>query len=121
MRLVSVSVQFIKGLDEELGGISLRKGRNSGTKTVVLLFERVQAMEKGRSFINKIETLNLSDEEGEIQVIPNGMKFQFVDDDNLSQAECSFEVTSDEAWERVMRFLHRYADAHGFEFQAPQV
>lgn len=117
---MAVSVQFIKGLDEEISGISLRKGRQSGTKSVVFLFERVQAMEKGRSFINKIETLSLCDEEGEIQVIPNGMKFQFVDDDNLSQAECSFEVNTEEAWERVMRFLHRYADAHGFEFQAPQ-
>ncbi len=120
MQLVSVSVQFIKGLDEEIGGISLRKGRSSGTKTVVLFFERVQAMEKGRSFVNKIETLNLCDEEGEIQVVPNAMKFHFINDDNLSQAECSFEVNSDEAWERVMRFLHRYADEQGFEFQEPK-
>lgn len=117
---MSVSVQFINGLNEEISEISLRKGRDSGKKIVVLSFERVQAMEKGRSFVNKIDTLSLQDEEGEIQVIPNGMKFHFVDDDNLSKAECSFEVNSDEAWERVMRFLHRYAEAHGFEFQAPK-
>ncbi|MEB3828344.1 photosystem II reaction center protein Psb28 [Phormidium sp. CCY1219] len=116
---MAVSVQFINGVDEEISGISLRKGRQSGTKTVVLFFERVLAMEKGRSFVNQVDRLWLRDEEGEIEVTPNGIKFKFVDDDNLAQAECAFDVMSEEAWERVMRFLHRYAEAHGFEFQTP--
>jgi photosystem II Psb28-2 protein len=117
---MSVSVQFIQGLDEEISGISLRKRRDTGTKMVVLFFERVAAIEKGRSFVNQVDKLFLRDEEGEIQVSPNGIKFTFVDDDTLSQAECSFDVHS-EAWERVMRFFHRYADVHGFEFSEPNV
>ncbi len=112
-----VSVQFIEGLEEEISGVSLRKNRFSAKKTVVLTFKQVQALEKGRSFTNKIENLWLRDEEGAIQVYPNGIKFVFVDDDNLSGAECSFDVEGEEAFERVMRFLHRYAEVHGFEFQ----
>ncbi len=115
---MTVSVQFIDGLDEEISGISLRQRRGSSGKVVVLTFERVRAAEKGRSFTNQVDTLWLRDEEGDIQVTPNGIKFVFVDDDTLSKAECSFDVESEEAWERVMRFFHRYAEAHGFEFQA---
>jgi len=112
-----VSVQFIEGLEEEISGVSLRKNRFSAKKTVVLMFKQVQALEKGRSFTNKIENLWLRDEEGTIQVYPNGVKFVFVDDDNLSAAECSFDVEGEEVFARVMRFLHRYAEVHGFSFQ----
>ncbi|MBW4497957.1 MAG: photosystem II reaction center protein Psb28 [Oscillatoria princeps RMCB-10] len=115
--MAAVSVQFIDGLDEEISEISLRKRRNSSTKIVILIFERLQAMEKGRSFTNRIDTLYFRDEEGEIQVTPSGIKFFFADDDDFSKAECSFEVNSEPAFERVMRFFNRYAEANGFEFQ----
>ncbi len=115
--MAAVSVQFIDGLDEEISEISLRKRRNSSTKIVILIFERLQAMEKGRSFTNRIDTLYLRDEEGEIQVTPSGIKFFFADDDDFAKAECSFEVNSEAAFERVMRFFNRYAEANGFEFQ----
>lgn len=96
-QIVTISVEFIEGMSEEISGISLRKRPNS--------------------FGNKVEHLWLKDEEGTIQVSPNGMKFIFVDDDELSNAECTFEVHSQEQFYRVMRFFHRYADAYGFEFQ----
>lgn len=115
--MAEVHVQFIEGLDEEISGISLRKKRSSSVKVVILKFEKLQALERGRSFTNKIDKLLLKDEEGEITVYPQGIKFLFRDDDELSQAECSFEVHSDEEFERVMRFLHRYAEEHGFEFK----
>lgn len=114
---MSVSVQFIEGLDEEISNISLRKRRNSETKIIVLTFERLQAIEKLRAYRKKISHLWLKDEEGNIQVTPTGVQFIFAGDDDLARAECSFEVDSDDVFERVMRFFHRYAEVHGFEFQ----
>ncbi|MBP0030338.1 photosystem II reaction center protein Psb28 [Roseofilum reptotaenium CS-1145] len=114
---MTISVEFIEGMSEEISGISLRKRPNSDTKIVVLSFERLVAAEGFKSFGNKVEHLWLKDEEGTIQVSPNGMKFIFVDDDELSNAECTFEVHSQDQFDRVMRFFHRYADAYGFEFQ----
>lgn len=115
--MAAVSVQFIQGLDEEISSISLRKRQNSSTKIFVLFFEKLQALQKGRSFTNQIDKLLLRDEEGDIQVTPSGIRFTFVDDDQLSKIECSFEVNSEVAFERVMRFFNRYAEANGFEFQ----
>ncbi|AFY71288.1 photosystem II reaction center protein Psb28 [Thalassoporum mexicanum PCC 7367] len=116
---MTARVQFIEGLDEELANISLRKRRDTEVKIVVLFFEQVRAIENIRSFTNKIDILWLRDEEGDIQVTPTGIKFKFGEDEEnpKGEAECSFEVSNDEDWERVMRFLHRYADQNGFEFQ----
>lgn len=115
---MTVSVQFIQGVNEEISGISLRKRRNSETKIVVLTFDRLEAIERFRSFGNSVENLLLQDEEGEIRVRPSGIKFIFADEDELSKAECSFEVYTELEFDRVMRFLNRYAAEKGFEFQS---
>jgi photosystem II Psb28-2 protein len=113
---VSATIQFIDGLDEELGGVSLRKRRDSNTKIVVLVFNQLKAIERLRAYRKQISHLWLRDDEGEIRVSPTGVKFFYIEDDELSKAECSFEVESEDVFERVMRFLHRYADEHGFEY-----
>jgi photosystem II Psb28-2 protein len=112
------SVQFIEGLDEEITGVSLRKNRNSNTNIVVLIFERLQAMERLRAFRNQITNLWLKDDDGNIKVTPSGIKFFYAGDDDIEKMECSFEVESEELLERVMQFLHRYAQDHGFEYQS---
>ncbi|MBS0014981.1 MAG: photosystem II reaction center protein Psb28 [Arthrospira sp. SH-MAG29] len=115
---MSTSIQFIDGLDEELGGVSLRKRRDSNTKIVVLVFKQLKAIEKLRAYRKQISHLWLRDEEGEIRVSPTGVRFFYLEDDELSKAECTFEVDSEDILGRVMRFLHRYADDHGFEYNA---
>ena len=115
---VTISVQFIQGLEEEITGVSLRQRKDSPNKIVVLVFNRMQAIEKLRSFTNGVDNLWLTDEEGQIQVFPSGIKFFYRDDDDLVKAECSIELRSEEEFERVMRFLHRYAEAHGFQFES---
>lgn len=112
------SVQFIEGLDEENTGISLRKKQDSNTKIIVLIFKKLQAMERLRAFRNQITHLWLKDDEGNIKVTPSGIKFIYVGDDEIEKIECSFEVESEESLERVMQFLHGYADDHGFEYKS---
>lgn len=112
------SVQFIEGLNEEISGVSLRKRRDSNTTIVVLIFESLQAMERLRAFRNQITNLWLKDDEGNIKVTPSGIKFFYVGDDDIAKIECYFEVESEELLERVMQFLHRYAEDHGFEYQS---
>lgn len=114
---MAISVQFIAGLDEEISEVSLRQRPGFSGKIVVLKFKRLQAIERLRAYRNQINKILLHDEEGDIQVTPHGVKFFFVGDDDLSQVECTFEVETESAFERVMRFLHRYADAHGFQYQ----
>jgi photosystem II Psb28-2 protein len=60
----------------------------------------------------------LRDEEGQIKVTPSNVKFFYAENEDLSKVECYFEVYSEDIFERVMRFLNRYADENGFQFQS---
>ncbi len=116
---MSATVQFIEGLNETISDVSLRKRKSSNNKIVVLSFKNLRALEFGRSYINKIDNLWLVDEEGNIRVEPSDIRIVFLNDEEEgSLTECSFEVDSEDVWERVMRFLQRYAQENGFEFQA---
>jgi photosystem II Psb28-2 protein len=115
---MTISVQFIDGLDEEISGVSLRKRRDSAIKIVVLIFKHLHAIERLRAYRKQINKILLRDDEGDIQVTPNGVKFFFTEDESLSRVECFFEVETESAFERVMRFLNRYAEANGFQYQS---
>lgn len=115
---MSVSVEFIEGLHEEISQISLRQGRNSQRKTVVLIFDKLQALEKLRAYTNRITNLWLKDDEGNIQVTPSGIKFLSFEEDEISRVECSFELETSQEFDRVMRFFHRYAEEYGFGFES---
>jgi photosystem II Psb28-2 protein len=119
MTSTTPSIQFFAGIFEELSNISLRREVRTGKRVVVMIFEKLQALESFNSFTKpSLNSLLLTDEEGEISVTPSGTKFIFGGDegDELLRVECKFEVEQDDHWERVMRFLHRYAEANGMEY-----
>lgn len=119
MTSTTPSIQFFAGILEELSNISLRREVRTGKRIVVMIFRQLQALEKFNSFTKpSLNSLLLTDEEGEIRVTPSGTKFIFGGDegDELQRVECSFEVEQDDHWERVMRFMHRYAEANGMEY-----
>lgn len=62
--------------------------------------------------------MRLTDEEGEIRVEPTSVKFIFggPEGDDLQRMECEFEIEREDHWERVMRFMHRYAEANGMAY-----
>ncbi len=113
------SIQFFAGINETLGNVSLRRNPNTGKRIVLMTFDQLQALEKFNSFTKKsLNTMLLTDEEGEISVTPSSTKFIFVGDegDELKRVDCQFEIEQDDHWERFMRFMHRYADANGMAY-----
>ena len=116
-------VQFYEGIPEEISNISLRRDRATGTRRIVLFFERMEAIERFKSFRSQFsKALKLIDEEGEIAIEPLGIRFIFggPEGDDLKQVECTLEVDRDDHWERLMRFLHRYAEANGMAYGEPE-
>ena len=91
------TVEFFAGLSEELSNVSLRRGKESGDRQVVLTFQKLKAI-----------TIN-----------PSSVKFLFGGDDGdeLRGAQCGFEINDAEHWERFMRFMKRYAEANGMDYQ----
>lgn len=119
MEPTTPTIEFFAGLSEELSNVSLRREVRTGKRIVVMFFEKLQALEGLNSFTKpSLNSLRLTDEEGEINVTPSSTRFIFGGDegDELKTVECKFEIEQDDSWERFMRFMYRYADANGMEY-----
>jgi len=113
------SIEFFKGLSEELSNVRLRRNKATGVRSVVMIFEKLQAIEAFNSYRKEFAgDLCLADSEGEIRVTPSSTKFIFGGDegDELRGVRCQFEIDKDEHWQRFMRFMNRYAEANGMEY-----
>ena len=113
------TVEFYEGVSEEIANVSLRRDRNTGLRSIILMFERIRAIEKFQNFRSRFaKALRLVDEEGVIAIEPAGIKFIFggPEGDDLKQVNCTLEVDRDDHWDRLMRFMHRYAKANGMEY-----
>ncbi|MBE9205918.1 photosystem II reaction center protein Psb28 [Nostoc sp. LEGE 06077] len=114
------SIQFFAGIFEELSNVSLRRGKVSDKRIVAMTFNKLQALDGFNSFTKpSLNSLLLTDEEGEISVIPSSTRFIFGGDegDELQRVECQFEIEQDNHWERFMRFMQRYSEANDMEYQ----
>lgn len=117
------SIHFFEGLSEELDGVSLRRNRSTGARSVLMVFRQLKAIERFNSFRNRFSNaMCLIDDEGEIQVEPSSVKFYFggPEGDELERVECRFDIDQDEHWERFMRFMNRYAEANGMAYGEPE-
>lgn len=117
------SIEFFDGISEELDGVSLRRNRHSGLRSVRLVFRKLRSIERFNSFRNRFsKVMKLTDDEGTIRVEPSSVKFYFSgpEGDDLDRVECTFEIDRDDHWERFTRFMDRYAAANGMEYGEPK-
>jgi len=116
------TVEFFDGIPEEISDVRLRRDDATGARSVLLLFERLEAIEQFKSFRKRFsKALKLTDSEGVITIEPTGVKFIFAgpEGDDLRQVECILTIDREDYWERFMRFMHRYADANGMAYGEP--
>lgn len=122
MASATPSIEFFDGVFETLSDISLRRDRNTGTRILVLSFEQLQALERFNSFTRQFnQSLRLTDEEGDISLTPSSLQVVYggSEGEDLQRVECRIEIDRQDHWERLMRFLHRYAEANGMEYGEP--
>ena len=115
MTLENPSIQFFDGISEELSGVSLRRSRRSGVRTVMMTFTALRSIERFNSFRNRFsQAMRRTDSEGEISIEPDSVKFVFggPEGDDFERMECQFKIDREDHWERFMRFMNRYAEAN---------
>lgn len=122
MATVTPSIQFFQGISEELSGVSLRRNRMTGARSVIMVFDNLRSLEQFNSYTKRFnKALQLTDEEGEILIEPDSVQFIFggAEGDDLQRVECQFELQREDHWERFLRFMNRYAAANGMEYGEP--
>lgn len=113
------SIQFFEGIYEELSNVSLRRNRNTGVRSVLMMFNTLKALERFNSFTKRSSnSMLLTDEEGVITVEPSSVQFVFggAEGDELQRVECKFEIEREDHWERFMRFMERYAEVNDMAY-----
>lgn len=118
---MTISIEFFTGLSEELSHVSLRQNKRTGVRSIIMVFEKLQAIERFNSYRKQFNgDLCLADSEGEIRVTPSSTKFIFGGDegDELLGVRCQFEIEKEEHWQRFMRFMNRYAEVNEMEYGA---
>ncbi|MGD1875756.1 MAG: photosystem II reaction center protein Psb28 [Mastigocoleus sp.] len=120
MSSTTPTIQFFAGITEQLDDVRLRRNARTGVRSILLIFKNLKAVEGINSFTKQsLNSMLLTDEEGDINVTPSSTRFIFGGDegDELQRVECGVEIDQDDHWERVMRFMHRYAEANGMAYQ----
>ena len=112
-------IEFFEGLPEDLSNISLRRNRMTGVRIVLLTFNRLKAIDRFNSYTKRFASaLRLTDSEGAISIEPSSVQFIFggEEGDELKRVECKLEIDREDHWERLMRFMQRYAEANEMEY-----
>lgn len=109
------SIQIFAGVPEELSGVKLRRGKTTGKRSAVLIFERLESLEHFRSYWKRsANAVHLIDEEGEMLIEPTGVQLIYggPEGEDLRRVECTLEIDHNGHWDRFMRFMNRYAAAN---------
>ncbi len=106
------AIQFIQGMDEEvIPEVRLTRSRSGNQGTATLIFENPKAL--GQDVTQEITGMYMIDEEG--QITSREVKARFVNGEPKF-LEGFYVMKSLAEWERFMRFMERYAEEYGLEF-----
>ncbi|MGA7932585.1 MAG: photosystem II reaction center protein Psb28 [Kovacikia sp.] len=113
------TIQIFAGVPEELSGVSMRRGKTSGKRSAILMFEKLESLEHFRSYWKRsANAVHLIDEEGELIIEPTGIQLFYggPEGEELRRVECKLEIEQEDHWERFIRFMNRYAEANSMVY-----
>ncbi len=105
-------IQFFQGIDEEVvPDVRLTRSKDGSTGQAIFYFEGPKALVGEEK--QDITGLYLIDEEGEL--VSRDVYAKFINGQPAG-IEATYQMRSEEEWERFMRFMNRYAEANGLGF-----
>jgi photosystem II 13kDa protein len=110
-------IQFARGIDEEvIPEVRLTRAKDGQSGRAVFYFPLAKALVGEVS--QEITGMYLLDDEGEL--ISRDVNAKFINGQPAG-IEASYAMRSGAEWNRFMRFMERYSEAHGLAFtKAPE-
>lgn len=109
-------VQIFEDLPEKMSSASLKNAPPTDTNVAVMRFQSLASLAHFLCFKKSAGCpLHLIDDEGDILVQPVciAMVYDGPEGKALKSVECKLEVDQGDHWERLVRFMRRYAEANG--------
>lgn len=116
-------VQIFEDLPEKVSSVSLHHDPANGTQVAVMRFQSLASLAHFLGWRKCADqALHLIDAEGDIWVQPTRIKLIYdgPEGNDLRSVECELEVNQESHRERFLRFLQRYAAAHGLTCRDPE-
>ncbi|KAH9619438.1 hypothetical protein KSS87_013168 [Heliosperma pusillum] len=111
--MVKPTIQFIQGVDElTIPDVKLTKSRDGSNGTATFRFDQPSVFDSS-SVVGDITGLYMIDEEGTLQ--STNVNARFVNG-KPAGVEAKYVMRSLREWDRFMRFMERYSNAHGLQF-----
>lgn len=105
-------IQFFKGIEEEVTPeVRLTRSKDGSNGTATFYFQNPKALDSDSA--DNITGMYMVDEEGEI--VTREVKGKFVNG-KPAALEVLYLIKSVDEWDRFMRFMERYAEAHDLGF-----
>lgn len=102
-------IQFARGVDEEvIPEVRLTRAKDGSNGTATFYFQQPKVLSSAST--EEITGMYMIDEEGEI--VTREVKGKFING-KPAALEVLHLMKSEEEWDRFMRFMDRYAEAHG--------
>lgn len=105
-------IQFFKGIDEEvIPDVRLTRSKDGSNGTATFYFQNPKVLNSGST--EEITGMYMIDEEGEL--VTREVKGKFING-KPEALEVFYLIRSADEWDRFMRFMERYSEDHGLEF-----
>ena len=105
-------IQFIRGINETVvPDVKLTRSRDGNTGRAKFFFDNPQLVQSGNL---EIMGMYMIDEEGEL--VTREVNAKFINGE-AKAIEAVYTMRSRQEWDRFIRFMDRYAAAHGLGYQ----
>ncbi|AFY70946.1 Photosystem II reaction center Psb28 protein [Thalassoporum mexicanum PCC 7367] len=109
---MTATIQLALGVNEEASDVRLTRSKDGSTSTATFIFENPLCMTEGQ-VNNEITGMYMSDEEGEM--VTRSVNAKFINGQPAG-IEAIYRMDGEAEWERFLRFMNRYAEANGMDF-----
>ena len=105
-------IQFFKGIEEEVTPeVRLTRSKDGSNGTATFYFQNPKALDSDS--VDNITGMYMVDEEGEI--VTRDVNGKFING-KPAALQVLYLMKSVDEWDRFMRFMERYAEAHDLGF-----
>jgi photosystem II 13kDa protein len=103
------TIQFMPGVNEEVSDVRITGTKYDNRKAATFYFSNPKINTGGG-----VRGMRMQDDEGTLET--TDVRSKFVNGE-FTGLEAVYEMTTEQEFERFMRFMNRYAESNGMEFQ----
>lgn len=110
---MSAKIQLTRGIDEEASDVKMTRAKDGSNGTATFIFKEPKCTNEENQALTDITGMFMTDDEGEL--VTRNVNAKFING-KPAGIEAIYIINSPEEWERFLRFMNRYAEANGMDF-----